>query len=405
MAAQPAGEHLDADLLTAFAEQALSAPERERVSAHLATCAACREIVALAMPAEEPAPRVLVMPAAARTSWFSLPLVRWGIGIAAACIVLAAVVLYQPQPARGPSESDLVRMTAPSSPAPPATSDKSAEQANAPAALKAARPTEQERSDSRPPEPPAKKDESRGALFGAAQPTAPAPEARRHRPGVGGPSPQISQMPGQSQAYEQQRQQAAPPPPPRAPADAINEERANSTAVSSDAAGAVQAKTARKATDSIQAANQAGVAPSDRAMAKKAEAGGAIGGSVGAVPLQKQRALASAAARTFWSISPSGRLQRSNDGAHWENVGVDGDISFRAVTSIGADVWAGGSGGALYHSPDDGTTWRRVQVGTPPITETITRLAFSDARTGTLTTASGARWATTDAGRTWTEVH
>ena len=42
--------HPDADVLTAFAEQALAAREREGVLQHLALCADCRDIVALALP-------------------------------------------------------------------------------------------------------------------------------------------------------------------------------------------------------------------------------------------------------------------------------------------------------------------------------------------------------------------
>src|SRR5437588_11001608 len=40
--------HPDADLLTAFAEQALSAPEREEVLHHLALFGTCREVLSLA---------------------------------------------------------------------------------------------------------------------------------------------------------------------------------------------------------------------------------------------------------------------------------------------------------------------------------------------------------------------
>ena len=40
----PEGPHPDPDVLTAFAEQALSAAEREGVLQHLARCGDCREI-------------------------------------------------------------------------------------------------------------------------------------------------------------------------------------------------------------------------------------------------------------------------------------------------------------------------------------------------------------------------
>jgi anti-sigma factor RsiW len=41
-----AGEHLDADMLAAFSEQALSARRRSVVLAHLAECEICRECLA-----------------------------------------------------------------------------------------------------------------------------------------------------------------------------------------------------------------------------------------------------------------------------------------------------------------------------------------------------------------------
>ena len=49
----PEPAHPDADLLTAFAEQALSATERDDVLEHLALCKDCREAIALALPAED----------------------------------------------------------------------------------------------------------------------------------------------------------------------------------------------------------------------------------------------------------------------------------------------------------------------------------------------------------------
>src|SRR5260221_2821899 len=51
--AEPEQVHPDADLLTAFAEQALSATERDGVLQHLALCGDCRDVVALALPAAD----------------------------------------------------------------------------------------------------------------------------------------------------------------------------------------------------------------------------------------------------------------------------------------------------------------------------------------------------------------
>jgi hypothetical protein len=58
--AQPIGEHPDADLLTAFAEQSLGERERTSVLLHLSTCPDCREMTTLVMgrePAEVLVPR------------------------------------------------------------------------------------------------------------------------------------------------------------------------------------------------------------------------------------------------------------------------------------------------------------------------------------------------------------
>ena len=54
-AATPREAHPDADMLTAFAEQALSGAEREGVMRHLARCVDCREVVALSLPPLEAA--------------------------------------------------------------------------------------------------------------------------------------------------------------------------------------------------------------------------------------------------------------------------------------------------------------------------------------------------------------
>ena len=49
--------HPDPDLLTAFAEKSLNDRERSHVLQHLADCADCRDVLALAMPETEAAPR------------------------------------------------------------------------------------------------------------------------------------------------------------------------------------------------------------------------------------------------------------------------------------------------------------------------------------------------------------
>jgi len=167
----------------------------------------------------------------------------------------------------------------------------------------------------------------------------------------------------------------------------------------------------------------------------------ASGGAVAApAPPQPNMApmLASSTPVPRWTISSTGSLQRSFDqGFTWQVVNVnappayvldatamqtsektsraktkeagkafkrdDSSPIFRAVAATGADVWAGGSGGALYHSPDAGNHWTRV---TPTfsgvmLTGDIVSLEFPDTQHGRVSTSTGEIWTTSDAGQTW----
>ena len=85
-----AGSHPDADQLTAFQERSLGAREREQVLEHLARCAPCREVVALALPAEEAAR--LAQPAP-RFRWLEWQSLRWA--AVAATLVIAVTLVFQ----------------------------------------------------------------------------------------------------------------------------------------------------------------------------------------------------------------------------------------------------------------------------------------------------------------------
>jgi hypothetical protein len=105
-----------------------------------------------------------------------------------------------------------------------------------------------------------------------------------------------------------------------------------------------------------------------------------------------------------WSISASGKVQRSRDsGKSWEELDVDKNVIFRVVFAVGPDIWLGGSKGALYHSTDGGQHWTRVTImaGTTTVTDDVIHIEFRDAQHGTLGTAAGAYWTTSDAGQHW----
>ena len=145
-----------------------------------------------------------------------------------------------------------------------------------------------------------------------------------------------------------------------------------------------------------------------------------------------------------WTISSAGGLQRSVDqGNTWQDVSVNAapgysagaltfessapvpaargkaadkaadkdakadklnaPITFRAVAASGADVWAGGSAGLLYHSADAGAHWTRVVPSTSSavLTGDIISLEFLDAQHGKVSTSTSEIWTTSDAGQTW----
>ena len=92
-AATPAVNHPDADLLTAFAEHSLPEIERDVVLEHLARCGDCRGIVALALPAMEPAERAMKP---SPTGWLTWPALRWAF-VAAGVVIIASVGILRYQ--------------------------------------------------------------------------------------------------------------------------------------------------------------------------------------------------------------------------------------------------------------------------------------------------------------------
>ncbi len=90
-----AASHPEADLLTAFVEQTLPDPERNIVMKHLAVCAACREVVALAQPEEATTGGVLIR---ARPQGSRGLFLRWGALAACAVLAVTLAVLHKRQP-------------------------------------------------------------------------------------------------------------------------------------------------------------------------------------------------------------------------------------------------------------------------------------------------------------------
>jgi photosystem II stability/assembly factor-like uncharacterized protein len=106
-----------------------------------------------------------------------------------------------------------------------------------------------------------------------------------------------------------------------------------------------------------------------------------------------------------WQITPDGHLEQRSASGNWMRVLAEQPITFHVVSVVGDNVWAGGSGGALFHSSDGGQNWSKQPIGSLPDleTDTIVAIRFTDTTRGVVTTEGGARWSTSDGGATWTK--
>lgn len=397
---QAAGEHPDANVLTAFAEDALSGRERAQVLAHLSACAACREVVSLALP-EVPAAAPAAAPSGAR--WSRWPMLRWA-GVAAAVVVVAAAVVVQnsrraesvpkvasvSESAQKPAESKRVETPAAGAQPAEAVSDRAEKE------RRTDRDSGRAKAESRADR---KKDASVGMMASAV----PAHADRVAQGNV----PVQSQVQNQMLALSAARAAQAPSGKAAAPVAgivAMDQSKQQAPQPAPQAASAKEsvevtaqydAATTRKAKSEVQeqeALNRrAGARPT--AAATSADATGS--------PIMKSALRAA----LHWRVSTEGALERSTDaGRTWQFVRVGAAATtFRSFSSVGRDLWAGGTGGALYHSPDNGHTWQRVTVksGAAILESDITRVEFTDAQHGTVTTTTGETWATADGGATW----
>jgi hypothetical protein len=101
-----------------------------------------------------------------------------------------------------------------------------------------------------------------------------------------------------------------------------------------------------------------------------------------------------------WRIGSEGQVERSTGPDEWTRVLGDQPVTFRAVAAMGNNVWAGGNGGALFHSSDGGQHWSKVSVASGSNAETgaIVSIHFADPQQGVVVSDSGTRWTTIDGG-------
>jgi hypothetical protein len=380
-----AGSHPDADLLTAFAEQSLPVSEKARVIEHLAACGNCRDVVALVLPATE----IEVSPVSStrvRSVWLGLPLLRWG-ALAAGLTILISVGVLQYSHRRN---GDMV------------ASNRSREIASLPSAAKSASSTQ------------TASPQTEAGTQPSAVLDSPAPSGQQAAVEV---SPR-DRAAGRRSVFARPRQKAKNP---------VSQQVAQNEAQLLPDAGNVtnlRSFDVVKAKDPVPAQSTSSNVPASLASA---------------TPLQTSPSLM-LRALPRWMVSSSGVLQRSFDrGNTWEKVNpalsqpqmsgyapaqpavgapqanspqlspskaavaADPGVLFRAVAALGLEVWAGASGGVLYHTSDGGGHWTRVtpSIAAAGLTGDIIGIQFADPQHGTISTSNAELWTTSDSGQTW----
>ena len=330
----------DAGILAAFIESGLTATEQSAVEMHLAGCGRCQEALSII---SDHLPEELVAEVASPEStwftWVTRPRLRWLVPVSAAATV--AVVIFATRPLIAP-ESDKA-----------APSDVM-QLAQAPA-------------------PPAESPAPSGATM-------------REKPAA---VPEKSEAAATVRRDDAARSLAvlAPPPAPARDvlADAAPAGRIGLDKKSADpAAGMMAAREASEAQRTQPAAAPA-AAPQLREELRRLV-------SVATVT-------AAPDGRVRWRLGPGGRIWRSTDAGstwHWQPSDVSADLVAGSAPSA-TTCWAVGSRGVVLLTVD-GQRWTLLPF---PLSVDLAAVEASDSRIATVTTRDGRRFATLDAGHSW----
>jgi hypothetical protein len=423
--AEPERAHPDADLLTAFAEQALSATERDRVLEHLALCGDCREVIALALPEAEVAAAPIaeetdaIRATGSRASGptphkliFSWPALHWA-ALAAGVVVVASVLLMRPgklNQTTPPSANPQVATNAQPVPGTQIASSQSASSQIA-SSPKVSPPVDQSAIPAKTGEARPKSELQLSRKFKAAAPSLPAgsgmllAENKKE-------SAQANQLPaaptvaGQAFAFDASTSRAA------TEADTVE---VSSATPAPEAAPSIHGNLmARNEAPAIEKAKPApqemGVnaqQKTDAAVAPtpvRSQARNAASAAKMAFPAMRSSASPALAPRVTWAIT-AGALQRSLDsGQSWQNA-LHPDHPLLCYASHEADVWTGGQAGTLFRSADGGITWVQVQpaVKDQQLTADVTHIDVRGPAEVIVFTNNNETWSSTDGGQTWTK--
>jgi hypothetical protein len=394
-AQQAPAEHLDPGVLAAFAEHRLSEQERIVAVSHLATCANCREVVALASEIEPD------LQGATPAKSVPIPhrrLSMWRVGMigALAALAVSATVLLRMDRSRPAAATAKLQVEEPAAASPSLDAGKRKDSGQV--ASQVVPPAEPKKSEQR-----AEQGQSvRGHTSAAVDETLAANARPAQAHGAAGDLMALSR-PKVVQPQTAPSAGYVPPvaSPPQQPAPADDFAASDKNSYFQQQPSPQQ----QKATSQVAAASQTvevqAASPSMQSMnAQLREA-----------PVAKRSAAAEM--QTFstlsqWSITADGKLQRSTgagpEGQQWQPVPVDSNVIFRVVNAAGRDVWAGGNRGALFHSTDGGDHWSRIspQSGNRKLEGDIISIRIAGGNSIVrLLTSAGHSWMSSDSGATW----
>jgi hypothetical protein len=366
MARAKPNDHPDANLLAAFAEQALASRERDSVLTHLSQCADCREAVFLSIPQVQISEVVVPV----RSGWLRWPALRWGALAACAVVVVGAVSLRERSS----------RVSTFSAPSPPVAMKQQESESDHGTKLAAALNENRTTAEYKSRGDVVRRDEKvfrlpqSSVARAKTEPSAAAPEPTQKQvisAGLGGASVKDAPAPAEATI---DAQPAAPP------AQIADQVQATDTLQTSQ--GKAKA-----------AVGNMGFAASNKLAKSEAAAVSSSGADAAYKKLTPR-----------WTLSADGTLQRSLDaGKTWKAIPVAADATLTAVSAMDSNIWVGGSHGALYHSTDAGDHWAQISPasGGQILTSNIIGIEFSDSLHGKVTTSNQETWTTADSGQTW----
>jgi Photosynthesis system II assembly factor YCF48/Putative zinc-finger len=420
---QAKGEsHPDVDLLAAFSELALTERERQAVLAHLGTCPACRDVVALSASDVAASPATAVHTAQPwHLRWSVL---RWGTLAASAVVIVAAVSIgYRESKQASPQRSEeqiaasLAKTTASQpvdqfSPPAPAT--------GAPAGIKPPKiryeKIEPDRAKELSPSvgqvaernereldvSPHSFDELRHDTDKAKVASEPTLADNSTASGAIVSGPRQQDQKSMLNSFEIKGRPVpatAPTLPPKSPAGTLQ----NTPSAPRSAEVAANDELPKAEAKDIQLPEKLS-RQQEQMSAKKAAVPQASVSEVTNYSADTKNDVGRASTMMQWQVTRDGYLQRSNDrGRNWaQALPASG---FRVVAFVHDEVWAGGANGVLLHSVDNGNTWAHISPRDKEVLlrGDVTGIKFTDAQHGTVTTSAGETWSTSDGGHNWSK--